>query len=50
MKIVRKICCGMDVHKDLIVATIATTNQDNITTYLQRSFTSQNPDLFKLKN
>lgn len=40
----------MDVHKDLIVATIATTNQDNITTYLQRSFTSQNPDLFKLKN
>ena len=50
MKIVRKICCGIDVHKDLIVATIATTNQDNITTYLQRSFTSQNPDLFKLKN
>ena len=49
MKIIHKICCGMDVHKDIIVATIATTNSDGITTYLQRTFTSQNPDLLKLK-
>lgn len=26
MKIVRPICCGMDVHKDLIVATIGITD------------------------
>ena len=31
MRIVRPICCGADVHKNLIVATIATTNQDGIT-------------------
>ena len=49
MKIVHKICCGMDVHKDIIVATIATTNQDNITTYQQATFSSQNPDLYRLK-
>ena len=30
MKIIHKICCGMDVHKDIIVATIATTNSDGI--------------------
>ena len=37
MRIVRPICCGADVHKDLIVATIATTNQDGITDYIQSS-------------
>lgn len=50
MKIVHKICCGMDVHKDLIVATIATTNQNGVTDYIQQSFSSQNYDLLKLKN
>ena len=50
MKIVHKICCGMDVHKDLIVATIATTNQEGVTDYLQKSFSSQNYDLFNLKS
>ena len=50
MKIVRNICCGADVHKDIIVATIATTNQDGITEYLQESFSSQNYDLYRLKS
>lgn len=50
MKVVRKICCGADIHKDLIVATIATTNQDNITEYLQRSFCTQNYDLYHFKS
>lgn len=50
MKIVRKICCGADIHKDLIVATIATTNQEGITDYLQRSFCTQNYDLFNFKS
>ena len=27
MKIVRPICCGMDVHKNIIVATIGITNK-----------------------
>jgi len=50
VKIVHKICCGMDVHKNLIVATIATTNQDGITKYLQKSFSCQNYDLLNLKS
>lgn len=49
MRIVRPICCGADIHKDLIVATIAETNQDGITEYIQSSFSSQNFDLVRLK-
>lgn len=48
MRIVRPICCGADIHKDLIVATIAATNQDGITEYIQSSFSSQNFDLNRL--
>lgn len=48
--VVRPICCGMDVHKNLVVATIATTNKDGITTYLQRSFTTMYKDLQELKS
>ena len=48
MRIVRPICCGADIHKDLIVATIAATNQDGITEYIQSSFSSQNFDLVRL--
>lgn len=50
MKVVRRICCGADIHKNLIVATIATTSQDGITEYLQRTFCTQNYDLFNLKS
>lgn len=50
MKVVRKICCGADIHKDIIVATIATTNQDGITEYLQKQFCTQNYDLYNLKS
>lgn len=39
----------MDVHKDIIVATIATTNQDGIAEYHQRQFNSQNYSLYQLK-
>ena len=49
MRIVRPICCGADIHKDLIVATIATTNQDGITEYIQSSFSSYYLDLVRLK-
>jgi len=50
MKIVRPICCGMDIHKNLIIATIATTDSSNITTYKQREFSTLNYDLFNLLN
>jgi len=50
MKIVRPICCGMDVHKNLIVATISITDKKTrITEYIQETFTSLNSDLLRLK-
>jgi transposase len=38
MKIVHPICAGLDVHKKEIVATVAITDGQNITTYKQRKF------------
>lgn len=49
VKVIRPVCCGMDVHKDIIVATIATTNKDGIAEYKQRQFNSQNYSLNELK-
>ena len=51
MKIVRPICAGLDVHKNLIVATIGITDpKTNITEYVQESFSSLNSDLYRLKD
>ena len=50
MKVVRPTCCGLDVHKSLIVATIATTDAEGVASYEQRSFTTLNPDLFALRD
>ena len=51
MKIVRFNCCAMDVHKDLVVATIGITDRKtNITKYFQRSFSTLNSDLYRLKD
>jgi transposase len=47
MKIIHPICCGVDVHKKVIVATIATTAKNNITTYSTKSFSTLNTDLYK---
>lgn len=49
MKVVRPICCGMDVHKNIIVATIVKTNDSGIAEYFQRQFNSQNYSLYELK-
>lgn len=50
MKIVRPICCGMDVHKNTIVATIGITDKKKrITEYIQETFNTLNPDLLQLK-
>ena len=50
MKIVRPICCGIDVHKNIIVATIGITNKKTrITEYIQETFSTLNPDLLNLK-
>lgn len=49
LKIVHPICCGIDVHKKFIVATIAITDKQNITTYSKRRFSTFNSDLKSLE-
>ena len=36
LKIVHKTCCGIDVHKNFVVACIATTDDKGVTTYKRR--------------
>lgn len=45
LKIVYPICCGMDVHKSFIVACIASTNRQGITTYKSKRFSTFTGDL-----
>lgn len=45
MKLVYSICCGVDVHKKVIVATIVSTDNVGISTYQQKSFTTINSDI-----
>lgn len=40
MKLVYPICCGADVHKKHVTATIARTDKKNITTYVTETFTT----------
>ncbi len=45
LKIVNPICCGMDVHKSFLVACIATTNSQGVTTYVSKRFSTFTGDL-----
>ena len=49
LKIVHPICCGMDVHKTFVVAAIAITDKQNVTTYVKRRFKTFNSDLRSLE-
>ena len=50
LKIVRPICCGVDVHKSFIVATIGTTNENGVTTYKTHNFYTHNKDINNFKS
>ena len=50
LKIVRPICCGVDVHKSFIVATIGTTNENGVTTYKTHNFYTHNKDINNFKD
>ena len=51
LKIHRFNCAGLDVHKNLIVATIGITDKKtHVTEYIQQDFSSLNFDLYNLKN
>ena len=45
LKIVYPICCGMDVHKSFLVACIASTNEQGVTTYQSKRFFTFTGDL-----
>ena len=48
LKIVYPICSGIDVHKTFVVATIASTDRKNITTYQTKRFSTFTKDLRSL--
>jgi len=48
LKIVYKICCGIDVHKTFVVACIASTNNQGVTTYKRHRFSTFTQGLKKL--
>ena len=50
LKIVYPICCGVDVHKRFIIATIATTNDENITSYITKRFDTYTENLVAFKD
>jgi len=45
MRLTYPICCGLDVHKNVIVATIVTTDKNGISEYIQKSFSTINSDI-----
>ena len=47
-KIVYPICCGIDVHKSFVVACIATTDKNLVTTYKRKRFSTFTGDLRRL--
>ena len=50
LKICYDTCCGIDVHKKMLVATIATTNEHKVTTYQTKQFSTFTNDIKKLKH
>lgn len=49
LKIYHNICCGIDVHKKILVATIASTDEHKVTTYETKQFTTFTEDIQNLK-
>ena len=49
MKLVYPVCCGVDVHKNSLTATIAATDKNNITQYTVETFSTINRDIFRFR-
>ena len=45
LKIVYPICCGIDVHKNFLVACIASTDNHGVTIYKSKRFSTYSCDL-----
>ena len=49
LNICYNICCGIDVHKKMLVATIAKTDGHRVTTYQTKQFSTLTKDIQHLK-
>jgi transposase len=49
LKIIYPVCCGIDVHKKFVVATIVSSDKNNVTTYQTRKFSTFTDDLLQLE-
>ena len=50
LKIVYPICCGIDVHKKFVIATVGTTDKSGVTDYQTKQFSTFTEDLHNLLN
>jgi transposase len=50
ISVVHPICCGLDVHKDMVSACIIITASDGEETFVIQEFSTFTDDLFKLKS
>jgi len=50
LKIVHKVCCGIDIHKKFVVATIGKTNEAGTTDYETREFSTFTETLIRLRD
>ena len=48
LKIVYPVCCGMDVHRDFVIACIASTNSQGVTDYQSKRFSTFSKGLREL--
>ena len=50
ISVVHPICCGLDVHKDMVSACIIITESDGEEKFVAQEFSTFTDDLFKLKS
>ena len=50
LKIVYQVCCGIDVHRDFVVACIASTDSKGVTTYQKKRFSTFSGGLRDLRD
>lgn len=50
LKIVYPVCCGMDVHRDFLIACIASTNSQGVTEYQSRRYSTYSGGLRDLRD
>jgi len=50
LKIVHQICCGIDVHKKFVVATVGITNKQGVTDYETHTFQTFTENLVQLRD